>query len=329
MYGISGDIFDIISESFNNRKQIIKFNDFYSNENIVKSGVIQGGVISPILFNVFIAHIIYGLNSYVFKFADHLCLIRILYDENDCNLLQNDLNIIYNYCLENTLKLNPNKCEHLRITYKNVNPFVYKINNINVNIVENHNHIGIIYDIKMSFNLHIDMIIEKALKKFAILKIICKRVNFITFLNLYTTYIRPILEFSNLSIVLTKTQNNRIEKIERKITQFICCKSGNYDMSYEQRLDFLNIFSLQKRRDIQILKTVFKIRYNLFKTENKWSKELSFYENSRNGMFCKIPVIYKSKNFFINASKLFNDLPKSIRNEKSFNKFVNNLEIFL
>ena len=175
MYGISGDIFDIISESFNNRKQIIKFNDFYSNENIVKSGVIQGGVISPILFNVFIAHIIYGLNSYVFKFADHLCLIRILYDENDCNLLQNDLNIIYNYCLENTLKLNPNKCEHLRITYKNINPFVYKINNINVNIVENHKHIGIIYDIKMSFNLHIDMIIEKALKKFSILKIICKK----------------------------------------------------------------------------------------------------------------------------------------------------------
>ena len=88
-------------------------------------------------------------------------------------------------------------------------------------------------------------------------------------------------------------------------------------MNYENRLRFLGIFSLQKRRNIQILKIVFKIQYNLFKINNKWKNEITFYENSRNGLFCKLPNNYKSKNFFINASKLFNVLPKHIRCEQN------------
>ncbi len=147
----------------------------------------------------------------------------------------------------------------------------------------------------MSFNAHIDMIVEKALKKFSTLKILCKRVNGMTFLRLYITYILPILEFSNLSVVLTQTQSDRIESIQRKVTKFICYKLSKNHLSYEERLRYLKINSLKKRRIVQILKVLFKIRYKLFECNNKWTNHLVFYETSRNGVF----VNYLNINLFV------------------------------
>jgi len=52
------------------------------------------------------------------------------------------------------------------ITFKNINAFKYNINNIDVNTVQNHKHIGVIYDSKMLFISQIDIIIEKSLKMY-------------------------------------------------------------------------------------------------------------------------------------------------------------------
>jgi hypothetical protein len=126
------------------------------------------------------------------------------------------------------------------------------------------------------------------LKKFSILKILCKRVNEVTFLRFYITYILQILEFSNLSVVLTQTQSDRIESIQRKVTKLICYKLSKNHLLYEERLRYLKINSLKKRQIVQILKVLFKIRYKLFECNNKWTNDLVFYETSRNGVFCKL-----------------------------------------
>ena len=149
---------------------------------------------SPLFFNIYIADIIKDLNSDIFLFADDMSILKIIYNESDCITLQNDLTKVYEFCIENSLKLNPNKSEVLRISFKNTNEFNYKINNNVINNVSFHKHIGVIYDCKMSFNSHFDYIIQKALKKFAILRVFCKRVNGLTFLRMYTTYIR-VLQF--------------------------------------------------------------------------------------------------------------------------------------
>jgi hypothetical protein len=184
----------------------------------------------------------------------------------------------------------------------------------------------------MSFNAHIDMIVEKALKKFSTLKILCKRVNGMTFLRLYITYILPILEFSNLSVVLTQTQSDRIESIQRKVTKFICYKLSKNHLSYEERLRYLKINSLKKRRIVQILKVLFKIRYKLFEYiiisgQMIWysmrPQETVFFIN-----YLSINL-FVIKVFFINASNIFNSLHKNLRSESNYGKFVNCLEIIL
>lgn len=150
------------------------------------------------------------------SFADDLCIVKVIYDENDCLSLQNDLNIVYNYCNDNMLKLNPSKSEHLRISQRICNNFQYTINNCNILSVDSHKQIGVIYDNKLCFNSHTDMIIAKALQKFGTLIYICNKVSGYTFLRLYKTYILPILEYCNLSVMYNKTQSDRIESVQTR-----------------------------------------------------------------------------------------------------------------
>ena len=217
----------------------------------------------------------------------------------------------------------------MRIGSRICDQFVYKINEIDINSVIKHKFVGIIYDCNLSFISQIDEMIEKTLKKFAILKNICKRVDFKTFLKCYITYLRPILEFANLSLVMTQTQSDRIESIQRKVTKHICFLKGNSYLRYEERLIFCKIFSLKKRREMQTLKLVFKTLNGLHKISDKFSDHFVFYESSRNGVFCRLPTNYNQKDFFVFASKLFNRLPKVIRIEKSLTKFNVLLEDFL
>ena len=135
-----------------------------------------------------------------------------------------------------------------------------------------------------------------------------------------------------MSFVLTESQSDRLEKVQKKISKFNCFKLGSTDINYDQRLEKLNIFLLRKRRQIQILKVVFKIRFNLYDMKNKWSNELTFYETTRNGIFCKRLKISKEiekKNFFFNCIKLFNELPQNVRQIDNYKIFVKQLELIL
>ena len=77
----------------------------------------------------------------------------------------------------------------MRITFKTTSPFIYNINGIRLEQVNQQKYTGTVYDSKMSFNSHIDYIIEK-LKKFNILRFLIS----LTMINLHKTYLVPILE---------------------------------------------------------------------------------------------------------------------------------------
>ena len=113
--------------------------------------------------------------------------------------LQKDLDNISQWCADNYLKLNPIKTELLSIyTKPQLVNSLYKINNCNIKAVEEHKHLGIILDNKLNFNANVEMIITKSLKKWGILKYLCKNYDSQTFLLLYKTFILPILEHSNV-----------------------------------------------------------------------------------------------------------------------------------
>ena len=75
----------------------------------VTSGVPQGSVIGPVLFNLFTSELPNYVKSSLPQYADDTVLYRIIRSANDTVILQNDLDIISKWCTDNRMQLNSNK----------------------------------------------------------------------------------------------------------------------------------------------------------------------------------------------------------------------------
>jgi len=117
--GIRGNLLRWIQAFLSDRFQEVSVEGFKSFIFAVISGVIQGSVLGPILFLVFINDISQSVqNSSVKCFADDTRISRPIESLYDAELLQNDLDQIMTWCTNNNMELNENKFEFLRTSYK-------------------------------------------------------------------------------------------------------------------------------------------------------------------------------------------------------------------
>ena len=117
--GISGNFLKIVIDSFKNRKKFVSYNDCNSDINELKNGIPQGGISSPIYFNIYKSDMTKCINnSKVFEFSDDTVLVKIIKKDSDRHELQSDLDNIYEWCIYNKLLLNSMKTELLSIHTK-------------------------------------------------------------------------------------------------------------------------------------------------------------------------------------------------------------------
>ncbi|CAM5111563.1 unnamed protein product [Natator depressus] len=90
-HGIRGKILSWISNWLKDRKQRVGINGQFSEWREVNSGVPQGSVLRPVLFNIFINDLEKEVNCEVAKFADDTKLLMIVKSKADCEELQGDL----------------------------------------------------------------------------------------------------------------------------------------------------------------------------------------------------------------------------------------------
>ena len=224
----------------------------------------------------------------------------------------------------NYLKLNSTKTNCMRISLKQTNPYIYKITGKSIDHTVIQKHIGIFYDSKMSFNLHVNYIVEKANKRYYTIRFLSKRLNGSTLLKLYKTYILPILEYSNLCLSYNKTQAQQLESVQRMITRDICFRYNRAGLTYVERLKFLDIKSLENRRKIQTLKFIFKDIHEFPEITGNLLNQIVIMNDVRNGrsILRGDRRIELSNKYIIEfAVRLFNELPMNIRCETNFSKF--------
>ena len=82
------------------------------------SGVPQGTVLGPILFIIYVNDIPNIVESSVKLFADDTKIYSELSHDSDTSVLQSDLDSLKEWTRNWEVKINPDKCEVMRISYK-------------------------------------------------------------------------------------------------------------------------------------------------------------------------------------------------------------------
>lgn len=263
-YGIDGTLLAWIISFVTNRYQQINVNNFKSSKFTVPSGVPQGSHLGPILFSIFINDIGLCLNSDFLLFADDLKLFRKIVSHADCVILQNDLENLVQWCTDNDMHLNIDKCKHIRFSKKRDNVvFNYYIENELLQSVSVIRDLGVLLDSSLSFVNHIDFIVSRAMRMSGFIKrITLNFTNVRCLVILYVSLVRSILDYN--CIIWAPVYNvhiDRIERVQRKIVKALCYKANIRcdSLNYEQLLQYFGFHPMHIRRNYFELCFAFKI----------------------------------------------------------------------
>ena len=108
--GISGKLLAWVKNFLVGRKQKVVLNSHASDWSSVSSGVPQGSVLDPILFNIYVSDMPLIVNSPIFQFADDVKMFRTIRTVDDFCQLQQDINLLFAWSKKWQLKFNISKC---------------------------------------------------------------------------------------------------------------------------------------------------------------------------------------------------------------------------
>jgi len=134
----------------------------------ISSGVPQGSVLSPLLFNIML-HDFPLINSpgQTLLYADDIAVILPSYSPSEAKtLLQNYLDSVADWCAEWKFSISAGKCALLPFSRKrhpSTAPALH-IDGQVIPVVNNFKFLGLIFDSKLRWNLHIQYVIKKCLK---------------------------------------------------------------------------------------------------------------------------------------------------------------------
>lgn len=253
--GIQGDLLRWMKSYVSNRRQAVVIGGARSNFIYVPSGVPQGSLLGPLLYLAYL----YDIGT-CFKHAKFLLFAddkKIYYNVrsiDDCIHIQNDLDRLSTYYLNNRISVNVGKCMHVCFTRSN-DPisYTYKINNHTIEKVNSVRDLGVLLDHKLTFSTHIEYIINRAYKNLGFIMRVTAPFKSTSCLKiLYYAYIRSVLEYcSTVWNPQYVTYDNAIESIQRKFVKYLNFRSSMTYESYDSSCRVHGLMSLRNRRTVQ------------------------------------------------------------------------------
>ncbi len=180
-------------------------------------------------------------------FADDAKIMRRIKTEEDCLRLQEDLDKLQEWSNKWLLEFNPTKCNIMKIGAGSRRPNTrYYLGEEILQESEKEKDLGVDIMPDLSPAAHIKRITSAAYARLANIRTSFRNLCKESFRTLYTTYVRPILEYAApaWSPYLVKDKT-KLEKVQRFATRLEPELRG---MSYEERLRELNLTSLEDRR---------------------------------------------------------------------------------
>ena len=317
------------------RRQFVITGNAISEPSPVISGIPQGTVLGPILFLLFISDIDNDIENTASMFADDTRVTSKIATEDDVENMQDDLNKIYNWAVDNNMLFNNGKFELLRYGYnediKQSTIYLSAANEV-IDEKESLRDLGVIVNNQANFNDHVEHMCSKVKQKSGwILRTFKNRQQYFLKL-LWKQLVQPHFDYCSQLMNLSSGNLSKIENLQRYYTRRM---KSLQDKNYWERLKLCQMLSQQRRMERYKIIYTWKILEEM--VPNCGIKQV---ENTRFGRLCQIPPIKKCQSkiqnlrensFQIIGPKLFNLLPAKIRNlsKCSIDEFKAELDQYL
>ena len=264
--GVTGCMYQWISQYLNNRKARVHVNGSYSRKKTLREGVPQGGVLSPTLFLVFINDIIRDLPRKVQGaiYADDLVLWCSEEHITTANFrLQQALDVLERWTKQWLVKINAKKTTY---TVFSLSPKEQKatlhINGQTLLAEDNPTYLGVTFDKRLTWKKQTEKAESRAKVRLALMKKLAGTTwgaDARTLKRLYTGRVRPVLEYGMTAWgTAAKSNFDRVSKVQNQATRIITGAMRSTPILELETITGLQ--PLEDRRDAKILTQAAKFK---------------------------------------------------------------------
>lgn len=337
---LSPSVVKWFSSYLNGRRQRTRDGQDFSEWEDIETGVPQGGILSPLLFSLFISLLPPHFLSQYHMYADDLQL----YSSDSVNnldsviqTLNDDLSHLLSWSNRFGISVNPDKCQAIiigssrqlsKINSHYVPPCLF-YNDTIIPFSQTVTNLGVTFDARLSWVSHIKEVSRKfyaALHSIIRLKRFLPRSAKITLVN---SLLIPIIDYADVAYLdLSEELLNKLDRLLNTCIRFIfCLRKYDHVSHFRAELKWLPI---RERRNLRILCILFStLKDPLSPTYLKTRFNLRTDTHNRNlrsddNLLLDTPAhntCFRGNSFSVEAVRLWNSLPFDIRRVDTKERF--------
>ena len=265
-YGFEKSALKLIYDYLKNRMQRTKVNGAYSSWRELLSGVPQGSILGPLLFNIFINDVFFFLDkTKIANFADDNTIYAIEKDIMELlKTLESETRSVLNWFRMNEMKPNQGKC-HLLVAdinhrYYSSNSYIY-LENAFLESKESVKLLGVKVDQNLNFEEHIASLLKEGNSKLHALMRIKKYLSKDKLRLIMKTFFESQFNYCPLIWMChSRDLNRKINKLHERALRVVY---GNEGLTFEELLAIDGSFTIHERNLQKLATEMYKVKHNL------------------------------------------------------------------
>ena len=329
-YNFSDEALSYIYSYLTNRRQCVHINNTHSQLETIISGVPQGSILGPILFNLSINDLFFSVVlASLYNFADDNTLSAFATTVSELiKILESESEVVIDWFKINKMVVNPDKFQAIILDKRKRDHTDEHItvDNQQIKVVSSVKLLGQQLDDKLNFNLHISNICKSAANQLNALIRLKKFMNFEEKKILINSYFMANFNYCPFVWMLSNASSlKKIENLQKRALRFLC---NDYEISYEELFSKSSTSSMNVKRlralCVELYKTInklnpdfmrdlFKLRFTNRPVREKYKMNMIIPEFNQ--------VSYGKKSLRTFGPKLWNSLPYHIKSSENLESF--------